>query len=266
LHVFHRLARRPYEGAELELRGLLKEQGGPTLDPFAQVIGRAFTVDLAPEATFAEAARRAAVLLAERLPMSAERLATGFLHGVKTGATPVLRCAALPHLRLAEIDSQAMVIVRSVAGMQVAAGDQFTDRTHGEMVHAAFFLVSPWPSPGNHLRTLAEIVARVAQEDFLDEWLSVPEKQGLKEVILHNERFLSLSLHPTAPSAALIGWPVREIDMPEGSLIALIHRGIAVLVPRGDTVLREGDRLSIVGDVEAIREIRARYESVEEDQ
>ena len=96
--------------------------------------------------------------------------------------------------------------------------------------------------------------------------MSVPEKQGLKEVILHNERFLSLSLHPTAPSAALIGRPVSEIDMPQGSLIALIHRGMAILVPRGDTVLREGDRLSIVGDVEAIREIRARYESVEEDQ
>ena len=266
LHVFHRLARRPYEGAELELRGLLKEEGGPTLDPFAQVIGRAFTVDLPPEATFADAARKAAVLLADRLPLSAERLATGFLHGVKTGATPVLRHVALPHLRLAEIDSQAMVIMRSVEGMQVAAGDQFTDRTHGERVHAVFFLTSPWPSPGNHLRTLAEIVARVAQDDFLDEWLSVPEKQGLKEVILHNERFLSLSLHPTAPSAALIGRPVSEIDMPQGSLIALIHRGMAILVPRGDTVLREGDRLSIVGDVEAIREIRARYESVEEDQ
>jgi len=262
LHWFHRLARRPYEGAELELRGLLREEGQPTVDPFDEVIGRAFTVDLPSEATFADAARKAAELLSQRLPVSAERLATGFLHGVKTGATPILRRAALPHLRLAEIDSAAMVIMRSVEGMQVAAGDQFTDQTHGEQIHAVFFLVSPWPSPGNHLRILAEIVARVAQEEFLEEWLSISDKRGFKEAILRIERFLSLSLLESAASSVLIGRPLREIDLPDGSLIALIHRGLAILVPRGDTILREGDRLSIVGDPEAIREISARYGSM----
>jgi len=146
----------------------------------------------------------------------------------------------------------------------VATGDQFTDRTHREQVHALFFLVSPWPSPGNHLRTLAEIVARVAQEDFLKEWLSVPDKLGFKKVILRIERFLSLSLHRSAASSALIGRPLSEIDLPHGSLIALIHRGLAILVPRGDTILREGDRLSIVGDPEAIREIGVRYGSEQE--
>ncbi len=265
LHWFHRLARRPYDAAEVELRGLLQGEGQPALDPFDEVIGRAFTADLPSEATFEDAARKAAVLLAERLPMSADRLATGFLHGVKTGATPVLRFAALPHLRLAEIDSQSMVIMRSLGGMQVAAGDQFTDRTHREQVHALFFLVSPWPSPGNHLRTLAEIVARVAQEEFLDEWLSVADKQGLKEVILRVERFLSLGLQAGAASSTLIGRALSEIHLPEGSLVALIHRGVSIIVPRGDTILREGDRLSIVGDPEAIREIGARYGSVHED-
>jgi len=266
LHWFHRLARRPYEGAELELRGLLREEGQQTVDPFDEVIGRAFAVDLPSEATFADATRKAAQLLSQRMPVSAERLATGFLHGVHTGATPVLRGAALPHLRLNEIDSPAMVIMRSVEGMQVAVGDQFSDRTHGEKVHAVFFLISPWPSPGNHLRILAEIVARVAQEGFLDEWLSIPHKQGFKAAILRVERFLSLGLHRSAASSILIGRPLREIDLPVGSLIALIHRDSAILVPRGDTILREGDRLSLVGDPEAILEIDARYGSAHEGQ
>jgi mannitol/fructose-specific phosphotransferase system IIA component (Ntr-type) len=230
------------------------------------VIGRAFSVDLPSEATFADAAREAAELLSERLPVSVERLARGFLRGVQTGATPVLRRAALPHLRLTEIDSPAMVIMRSLKGMQVAVGDQFTDSTHGEQVHAVFFLVSPWPSPGNHLRILAEIVARVAQEDFLDEWLSIPDEQGFKEAILRIERFLSLGVQGSAASAALIGLPLSEIDLPKGSMIALIHRGLAILVPRDDTILWEGDRLSIVGDPEAIREIGIRYGSAHEGQ
>ena len=127
-----------------------------------------------------------------------------------------------------------------------------------------FFLVSPWPSPGNHLRILAEIAARVGQEGFLDEWLSIPHKQEFKKAILRIERFLSLGLHRDAKASALIGRSLREIDLPEGSLIALIHRGVAILVPQGDTILREGDRLSIVGDPEAIREIGVLYGSTRE--
>ena len=114
------------------------------------------------------------------------------------------------------------------------------------------------------MRILADIVARVAQEEFLDEWLSIPDKQGFKEAILRIERFLSLSLLESAASSVLIGRPLREIDLPDGSLIALIHRGLTIVVPRGDTILREGDRLSFVGDPEAIREIGARYGSMRE--
>lgn len=265
-HWFHRLAQRRYEWTELELRGLLKEEGKPQVDPFDEVIGRAFTIDLPRDATFADAASTAAELLSNRLPISAEHLATGFLHGIETGAMPVIRGVALPHLRLAEIDMPAMVIMRSLEGMKVVVGNQVTLQTHGELINAVFFLVSPWPSPGNHLRTLAEIAARVGQEDFLDEWISIPDKQGFKKAILRIERFLSLSLHRGTAASALIGRPLREINLPEGSLIALIHRGAAILVPQGDTILREGDRLSFVGDPEAIREIGARYGSMPEGQ
>lgn len=259
-HWFDRLGQRRFESADLELRGFLKEEGLPAVDPFDEVIAGAFPVDLPAEATFADAARRAAVLLSQRLPVSAERLATGFLHGIRAGTTVASHGAALPHLRLHEVNRPAMVIMRSLVGIQVTVGDQFTfARTHGERIHAVFFLVSPEPSPGNHLRILAEIVARVAQEDFMDEWLSVPDEQHLKEAILRNERFLSLRLQQNTPSAVLIGRPLREADLHQASLVALIHRHPVILVPHGDTILREGDRLSIVGDPEAIREINARY-------
>ena len=54
--------------------------------------------------------------------------------------------------------------------------------------------------------------------------------------------------------------------LPDGSLIALVHRDLTILVPRGDTILREGDRLSFVGDPEAIRAIGAPYGSIRESQ
>jgi Trk K+ transport system NAD-binding subunit len=50
-----------------------------------------------------------------------------------------------------------------------------------------------------------------------------------------------------------------DVDIPEGVLIALIRRDGEHLVPRGQTELRSGDRLTIVGDPEGIAEVANRY-------
>ena len=62
-------------------------------------------------------------------------------------------------------------------------------------------------------------------------------------------------------SAALIGQKLMDIDIPEGVLIALIRRDGEHLVPRGQTELRSGDRLTIVGDPQGIADVAARYGS-----
>ncbi len=258
-HWFERLGQRRYEGLDTELRGILKEKGLRAEDPFDEVVGRAVVVDLPDAASFEDAVRRASGLLSQRLPLGAQRLAEGFLHGTRTGATPVSHGAALPHLRLPEADSPELALVRSRAGVNIAIGDQFADdRSHGMLIHALFFLVSPEENPGQHLRLLAGIAERVDDEDFMEAWLSSREYE-LKEAILRDERFLSLSLAEEAPSGALIGRSLSGIDMPPGTLVALIRRGPEILVPRGRTVLATGDRLSIVGDPTGIREIRERY-------
>ena len=47
--------------------------------------------------------------------------------------------------------------------------------------------------------------------------------------------------------------------MPEGSLVALIRRKGGTLVPRGNTILFEGDRLTIIGDAYGIRQLNDEY-------
>ena len=42
-------------------------------------------------------------------------------------------------------------------------------------------------------------------------------------------------------------------------MIALVHRSGTVVIPRGRTRLEEGDRLTIVGEPDAIRELRLRF-------
>ena len=82
-------------------------------DAFDEVVARAFTLDLREGESFEDATRRAASRLAQRLPVSAEHLAEGFLHGTQTGATPVSHGTALPHLRVPEADAPEMVLANT---------------------------------------------------------------------------------------------------------------------------------------------------------
>ena len=61
------------------------------------------------------------------------------------------------------------------------------------------------------------------------------------------------------PTKALAGREIREISFVAGALIALVHRRGEVLIPTGRMPLEVGDRLTIVGDAPAIRELRTRF-------
>lgn len=57
------------------------------------------------------------------------------------------------------------------------------------------------------------------------------------------------------------GRALRDIELPDACLVALIKRGNDVLVPDGATVLALGDTLTILGEREAVETLRARVES-----
>lgn len=45
---------------------------------------------------------------------------------------------------------------------------------------------------------------------------------------------------------AILDTPLSELNLPDGTIIAAIHRGTSVIVPRGDTRIIEGDRVLIM--------------------
>ena len=60
----------------------------------------------------------------------------------------------------------------------------------------------------------------------------------------------------TIPEDALVvGRQIREIGMPEGSTIAAIHRDGELIIPRGSTVLRAGDRLTILAKTGVVEKV-----------
>ncbi len=259
LHWFERLGQGRFAGLDPELRGILKEKGVRAEDAFDEVVARAYTLDLDDGESFEDATRRATARLAQRLPVSAEHLAEGFLHGTRTGATPVSHGTALPHLRVPGATAPEMVLVRSRGGVTVEVGDQFTDERHGTSIHAIFFLVSPEENPGQHLRLLAGIAGRADDEDFMDAWLSVHDPADFRQTVLEEERFMSLHLAKRGPTAKLVGREMKDVQWPEGTLVALVRRDGEFLVPGGSTTLEAGDRLSIVGEARGLQEIRSRF-------
>ena len=261
---FARVEERRFGEADRELRGILREKGLREEDPFDAVVAHAGVIDFeeptgeAPP--FPVVAREAALLLTGRVGRDAADLEREFLEGTTIGATPVAHGAALPHVRVRGIEHPEMVIVRSRSGVRIDfESAELVGHSPDNPIHALFFLASPENEPGQHLRMLAQLAEHVDDEEFIPTWLGARDDHDLKEILLREERFLSVRVRLDSRTGSLIGKRVRELDLPEGCLIAMIHRDGESLVPRGDTTLERRDRLTFIGDPPGIRKIFLRY-------
>ena len=260
-HVFERLGRQRDEGLDRELRQIMKEKGLRDADPFEEVVTAASIIDTPRGTGFRDVITEASAHLAEACEISVKELSEDFLQGTLVGMTPVSHGVALPHLRRPDIETAHMVLVRCPGGMEMDVDLAKGQDGRSEPIQAVFFLMSPLNDPGQHLRLLAQIAGRVDEGDFMEAWLSASDHQELKEAILRDDRLLALTLEPATPSAALIGRALKDIPLPEGTLIALVRRGPEVVIPRGATVLERGDRLTIIGEPVGLGALEERFKS-----
>jgi APA family basic amino acid/polyamine antiporter len=260
-HIFERLGRLRYHGLDTELRGILKEKGLREEDPFEEIVEQSLVLDLKRKDEFEEVVDRVAEWLSQRVPHSKEEIKRQFLEGTRLGATPVTHGVALPHLRIDGLEKPKMILVRCKPGVHIRFNNPLTDHEGEEeaQVSAIFFLISPEEDPGQHLRILAEIAGRVDDESFAYDWSSAEDEHGLREALLHSERYLTLRVQHGDRSESMIGLPIREIPIPEGCLVTWLRRGEEVFIPRGSTVINEGDKLTVIGEPEDIEEFTRRF-------
>lgn len=257
-HVFERLGRRRFDALDTELRTILKEKGLREQDPFEEVIARAVVLDVDEGLDFEELVHEVVAPLAPRLGVEREVLWRGFLEGTRTGATPVAGGAALPHLRLGDLDRPHLALVRCRTALSIPTGDVFGTERPSEAIHAIFFLISPEDDSGQHLRMLARLASRIDEEDFVELWLAARDEEELRALFLPGERLLQLAVREGGPGAAFQGRSLREVRLPEGSLVVAVQRAGATLVPRADTRIELGDRLTIIGEAQAIATLRTK--------
>jgi Trk K+ transport system NAD-binding subunit len=111
---------------------------------------------------------------------------------------------------------------------------------------------------------LAHIAGRIEQDDFLDAWKQAQHEQELKEILLRDERYLSLLVREGTATETLISKSLADLDLHDDTLVALMHRNGMTITPRGTTIIEEGDRLTIIGQPQGIARLRERYASEHE--
>ncbi|MCF8432349.1 MAG: amino acid permease, partial [Melioribacteraceae bacterium] len=259
-HIFERLGKQRYDGLDTELRGIMKEKGLRSKDPFDEIVTRSNVLIYKDRSNFEDILVDAAELLAKKIPISKEKIVKMVLDGTRVGATPVTRGVALPHFRASGISNPEMILVRSEGGIKIKIFDPLTGKEESEeFVNAIFFLASPEENPSLHLRILAQIAGRVDDPTFSEEWLAAKDEQQLKEALLHDERFLSLTISKTTLSESLITKQLKDVQLPDGCLVALLQRGGDMIIPDGKLVFHEGDRLTIIGEKAALKKLRAQF-------
>ena len=258
-HVFERLGQRRFDGLDHELRGILKERIVVEEDPFDEIVATCRVLDVNDPSNFESVARKACEHLQEPTGLDGNLLVTGYMEAVRIGATPVAGGVALPHLRVEGIEAQQLVVVRVRSGVTINSGTVIGEGS-SQTVQALFFLLSPSSKPSEHLRLLSQLAATVERERFIEDWVSAPDVDALREQLLRDERYFTLVLGSGLSSEQLIDQTVRELGFPAGCLIAIIRRGAATLIPRADMVLLEGDRLTVIGEADGIAELKKRFQ------
>jgi amino acid transporter/mannitol/fructose-specific phosphotransferase system IIA component (Ntr-type) len=264
IHLFARIGHHRDEGLDTELRTILKERERPGEVLFQQVVSRASVMDLEGLVSYRDLAHDAAERLAERVPASTEEIEERLLEGRRSGSTPVSPGAALPHARLEGDFEPVLLLARSRAGVELPVtesdqrrstnGSSDDSDTDDRPRHAVLFLVSSVDEPDQHLRLLANLARRIDEEGFMPEWLNAEGEQELREALLHHDYYYVLTVSGYGQSRTqLAGRALSELDLPETTLVALVRRDGGAIIPHGDFVLEEGDRMTVIGDQEGVR-------------
>jgi APA family basic amino acid/polyamine antiporter len=193
--------------------------------------------------------------MAQPAGVSGAVLERTFAQEFASGLVPVGHGAAIPHMRVAGLPEPILLLVRCRDGLHVTTDAAGAVDPELASVRAVFFLVSPKEHPGRHLRLLGHLATRVAEPQFLTAWSHARSPSELRATLLPDERLVQLVVGWGLPTEAWIGRPLRSIELPPGTLVALVRRPEGDVVPEGATVLRAGDRLSVIGEAAGIREL-----------
>jgi basic amino acid/polyamine antiporter, APA family len=260
--VFRRLGEQHDDGVDEELWGILQERGVDTDDPFDQLLARAIVLDIEGKVTLDEILRRVAIRVRGRLEQPMHDLDDALSAAAARAVVPDGAPAVVHDLLRHDLTRPLIVLVRARRGVRISSGRRFPGSTRpqdtgaqGPRTQALLFLLSPEGRLTEHLRRLAQLVTAVEAESFEDQWRRAHDEQALLEALLRDERYAAVTVGAPGAPAAFADRRLRELSLPGNLLVALVRRGDRTIVPDGDTMLRPGDRLTVIGTPAEVTEL-----------
>lgn len=269
-HVHARLGERKDYGLEREMRGILREKGLRDEDPYEAVVSRSVVIDIEDtQCSYEEIMSKVCTQLSLKVNEKEDVLYEAYNSKRDLGAISMGEGVALNHIRLDSKIQPEMVLVRIRKGI-VADKEhfEFLSWKEGETnkrLYAILFLVSSEVNTGQHLRFLAHIAEMVDHKHFLQRWLEVEDEAKLREILLRDERFINIKVSSANRTQKMIGKQILEIELPGESLIAILKRNGNIKIPHGNTVIQEGDELSIIGEISDIETLKELTQSTTSD-
>lgn len=255
-HVHARLGQYQYEGLEREMRGIMREKGLRKEDPYEKAIGRSLVFDVEERVDIKEVSDMVSAMMADRANTSKETLMEMFAENTDDSIISVGHSAALKHVRIENDMDTEVALVRLKNGLKRKIEDE-----EGK-IHCLIYLASSNDKSGQHLRILAHLAEMIDNIDFEERWLNAGDMADLREILLRDERFINVTVKKGSKTEEIIGKKIMDLDLllPGESLITMIRRDGEIIFPHGNTMIREFDELSIIGEKTDIEEIKKRTE------
>lgn len=262
-HVHARLGKMQYEELEWEMRGILREKGLRKDDPYERAVGKSIVIEMQNAKQIEEITKQVSKKLSDRVELSTDTLIELFHDESSEGILPVGNKTGLKHIRIdSNIDTE-IVLVRIKEGFRIddenVANLMDTDDSDDDELHALIYLVSSSKKSGQHLRILAHLAEMIDSAGFCTRWNDAKDEAELREILLRDERFINLTIYSKGNTGELIQKKVKDLDLPGESLITIIKRSGQIIFPHGNTVLRNDDELSIIGEKADIEELKKKY-------
>lgn len=213
----------------------------------APVIENAMFKDFKEEVDLQKVIQHAAEALADRVGGESENMVNAIKEEVSHWSGAVKFDISLAPVLLEGIKQPEMIILRgdiklmnkNIKGMIVLVDDE----NHSDRM----------------VKLMAQLENSMSHSKFSEIWEQADDAEKIKMTLIQDVQTLAVVMKDTGATAKMNGSRIRDIELPDHSLVAVVYRDGKMIVPDPDTEVKEGDEVIFIAQGEALEELKERF-------
>jgi APA family basic amino acid/polyamine antiporter len=246
LHWFSRLGEGQFDFLETELWEIMKHKGVRRDDPIIEVVSNAQIITLKGSQKYEDIVQLAANFFATQMHASEESLKKGFLQKSQLGAVPVVEGLCMTGLRLVGIKDIKLLVIRCPSKFSVKFEDVHGDLFEQNEGSLALFLVSPEALANTHLRLKANWITQAETESLVLKIMIAKTEEEMRNLLYLSVHERLVELNARQGERLWFGKLVKDLPIPENTVVVNLIRDGKPIIPDETTVVRENDKLILI--------------------